>query len=276
MRPSHRSRFTLIELLVVISIVSMLASVVLAAMGGARDKATIASMQMFDTHTYQALGANLVGMWNFDGDYNDSSGNGHNGTAVGGVSPTNNASNQSNKASLFDGTSGYVDVGILDISNDITVSTWVNPTNTNNNIVIGIVSKPINSGSGSVQWALYINANALNWKGFGSASLSCAPPSNNKWHHIATTQTGTMARIYIDGKLCNSGTIDTISNNSMQVYIGKFCTSCNSTNYFKGAIDDVKIYSQYMLASEIQNIYLAGLPTHTLAENTGVNFPNKP
>jgi prepilin-type N-terminal cleavage/methylation domain-containing protein len=52
--------FTLVELLVVMSIISMLASVVLVAIQGARDKGQVSAGVRFSGYTYHAFGADAI------------------------------------------------------------------------------------------------------------------------------------------------------------------------------------------------------------------------
>ena len=68
--------FTLIELLVVISIVSLLASVVMASLNTARDKAKAAVTLQFDTSMYHTYGAGRyenygTGSYYFNGKIDD-------------------------------------------------------------------------------------------------------------------------------------------------------------------------------------------------------------
>jgi len=79
----NNKAFTLIELLVVIAIIGLLSSIVLVALGSARKKARIAAGLQFSANVHHALGADAVGIWNFDGDASDSSGLGNNATNTG-------------------------------------------------------------------------------------------------------------------------------------------------------------------------------------------------
>lgn len=68
--------FTLIEMLVVISIIGVLASTILAALGGARRQGTYAGAVQFSTELYRFMGDRAAAIFTFDeGVTNDSSGN---------------------------------------------------------------------------------------------------------------------------------------------------------------------------------------------------------
>ena len=58
--------FTLLELLVVITIIGILASIVIVSMSGSTDSATIAKGKIYAQQIHALLGANALGVWNFD------------------------------------------------------------------------------------------------------------------------------------------------------------------------------------------------------------------
>jgi hypothetical protein len=58
-----------------------------------------------------AINRGLVAYYPFNGNANDESGNGNHGTVIGGTTLATDRFGQSNRAYLFDGSSGYIDVG---------------------------------------------------------------------------------------------------------------------------------------------------------------------
>ena len=250
--------FTLIELLVVISIIGLLSSVVLAALQGARVKGIQASGLQFDDHTYHAFGADALGIWNFDdgalSTVKDSSNYNHPGT----ISGTPTWVNGINKGALsFDGVNNVVTIANADnrTSGDITVSAWVYSTDFTANMNIMVKTVAGNS------WYFLFESGNLRWISTSGSALSCSVPTNNTWHNVAATQTGAKASVYIDGTVCNSTTVmPLVTYNSSPLYIGG---SALFSYRFKGYIDQVRLYSSSLLASEIKQIYAEGLEAHS-------------
>ena len=85
--------------------------------------------------------------------------------------------------------------------------------------------------------------------------------SMNKWHHVVYTLNFPHLKLYIDGKLFNSN--DNVQNllsvvpNTKSIRIGNW-SSVNDT-YFKGKIDDTRIYNDSVSSAQIKQNYIAGL-----------------
>ncbi|MFA5764038.1 MAG: LamG-like jellyroll fold domain-containing protein [Candidatus Paceibacterota bacterium] len=252
----NRKGFTLIELLVVIAIVGILSSVIYTNITGLRDRARITAGIRFDSSTLHSIGDMLVGEWLFDTNTSptpDTSGNNNIGT-LSATPPTwqQTGGYNSKGAYSFNGTSNYITIPTISISNNITVSAWIYSSNFNQNGFV-VFKEPVNS-----QWALFFESPYFEWRGV-TASLTCSPPSNNTWHHIVGTQSGTLAELYIDGTRCNSsGAITTIGNGTGNIYIGAY----TGGYFFSGLIDQVRIYSSALSSSEIQKLYTEGISSH--------------
>lgn len=103
----------------------------------------------------------LVGWWPFNGNANDESGNGNNGT-VNGATLTTDRFGQVGKAYSFDGVSAFINVlnsTSLQFNNSLTISTWFN-TNTippaQTNSASYILSKGADGGTPN-SWISYLD-----------------------------------------------------------------------------------------------------------------------
>jgi prepilin-type N-terminal cleavage/methylation domain-containing protein len=209
--------------------------------------------------------ASPTAWWKMNGDATDSSGNGNNGTIVG-ATPTTGQNGLSNGAYSFNGTSDYITVPnstSLQLNGTFTVSLWFKANNlstryglfsTRTNNANGgwqLEAGVGNSGSGQVDitgvgtWILQSNNNII---------------SSGNWYNAVYVKPGNGTQggsLYLNGILPTPAatTAYVISDNSDQKRIG---VGTSSTQYFPGAIDDVRIYNYALSPADVSAIYSAG------------------
>ena len=126
---NHKKSFTIIELFVVIAVLGLLASIILVATKGARERARVAKIIQYATSVYHFLGADIKGGWMFDdGTANDTSGNNKNGSLENGAKITTDHGGVVGEAVELDGENDFVKIATFDISGweSITITGWVN------------------------------------------------------------------------------------------------------------------------------------------------------
>ena len=219
--------------------------------------------------------------WAAGGDsVDDSSGWRHHGTLYTGADDTASkaATGQVGSYALsLDGVNDQIQVpndATLNFATnqDFAVALWVKADaqvdvrNTDNDIVEKW------SGSGGYPYVIrYIAASgivqAARWDGSHGPTIASKKAINDgKFHHLAFVKQGANLYLYIDGALDGS-TADTTSGNttnSSPLYVG---SRGNSINYFKGTVDDLRIYGRALLAQEIADLYHGGWQPATLAQS---------
>jgi len=210
------------------------------------------------------VNGSLVASYPFSGDLTaDASGNGHTGTAVGGVTLTNDRFGNPSSALHCDGTSGYVRVPTqLTTGNPFTWSVWFRPGFTATNVPAGILSQGSDPGQDQTSPTLWINypppgTILFNSYGNGQSNLvsqTRAQWDSNAWYHVAITSDGSGNRcLYINGVCESSANGEPFGQNLPNFYIGALASY--NTQYFPGDIDDVRVYSRALSAQEVQQLY---------------------
>jgi Concanavalin A-like lectin/glucanases superfamily len=198
-----------------------------------------------------SLAQGVVGYWPFDEGSGsttaDVSGNGNTGTLLGGTSWT---AGRFGSALSFNGSTAYVSAGIhgMPAANaPQSISWWMNfssiPT------TIQTVICLCNDAHKSAVQPGFRNGQVGVWKSGGTFLVSAAPPSANTWHHYAYTCDGTTHRLYIDGTLLASSTVVPQTAAVANLQFGHWT---GGQEYFSGQLDDVRIYTRALSATEVQ------------------------
>lgn len=172
-----------------------------------------------------------------------------------------------NKALHFDGTTGYVNCGTsssLRPTNAITVEAWVRTNTSSNTNGSGIITNLQDNGTaesgfgflcyGDVMWWLQTVGGETSASGVNSAYPRHQIPVN-VWTHIAGTYDGQMLRLFINGiEVATMPKIGAINWNYLPLglTIGKYYDD-NENIFFKGDVDEVRIWNVARTAQEINS-----------------------
>jgi len=200
----------------------------------------------------------LVGWWPFNGNANDESGNGNNGT-VSGATLTLDRDGNSNAAYEFDGINNLITIPHASSFNisEMSVSVWA----LKDNQAIynpGILSKCETNNLG---WYIITNSNQSDSVSFNGAvatsdyfHANSAAPIVNEWVHIVSTYNQGSQKIFINGSLTDEDT----NPGSLYVFSGGLYVGFkNGDNYWGGKIDDIGIWNVALTEEEVTDLYEA-------------------
>jgi hypothetical protein len=240
----------------------------------------------------------LVGYWPFNGNANDESGNGMNGTVTGPILTTDRL-NKPNSCYTFNvanwswGQGGdiiYIPFNSKMNTTNISVSIWFNRnTDGTSNQGMNIInrfqygySNPNGQTWGVVvdknsnfnlQTAVIQGASDNNQSSIGNVGPSIAI---NQWYHITFTFDGTTLKQYINGVLTDNDqkagfTLNTAGNSGISIGVSDQANGRWSP--FGGKIDDFGLWDRALTQQEITALYTGGTQSGLASTKVFVDAP---
>jgi opacity protein-like surface antigen len=221
----------------------------------------------------------LVGWWPFNGNANDESGNGNNGTVNGATLTTDRFIN-TNSAFKSGQLTPLISVSNITLnSSSFTCSYWIKYS-----------SNPINTSIADVSHEWLNNGIFTTYRQLNS-TLSFATRGVNQitsynsidtlgWHHIVIMRNNNLMKTWVDGINVAIDSLVPVNSitNSKTFYIGgdPGNTSINPLAKFNGKIDDVALWNRALTQQEITDLYNGNIcyqnitVTDTLIINTNL------
>lgn len=223
----------------------------------------------------------LVGWWPFNGNANDESGNGNNGSVSGPTLSTDRFGVANN--SYHFNNSGNITVQTVQFQNYVnsgfTISYWFT------------MEDSIQSSLRHFLFSNYDGINGLQIEYYPGPSISfrhslrtaSANPPDINYNHIFTNANSWKHAIfiwnpptlytYINGQMVNQSSNTGINNLSVCCNIvTKFGSQWNNTLPHKGKLDDIGVWNRPLNAAEIQDLYNAGQPLTPCISPDPVSF----
>ncbi len=219
------------------------------------------------------INAGLQAYYSLNGNVNDGSGNGYNGTVMGNPVWTtgriSGALDFSGDDAVYLNSSAGTNSPLNIYNTNLTISAWVKVHGSGGTIVA-------RSQGGAVAYNLSATADfaRINTYKSGTGNWTLDTPSKlslDTWYHIVGVfdRTADTGLIYVNGTKkaeSTSMTIDPVSN-AAATKIG--CRSDTTDFAFDGIIDEVRIYDRALSASEVQELYEVPEPASALLLGLG-------
>ncbi len=235
-----------------------------AAIGTAADNAVEARGPQISVAQNQLRGGGniptdgLVAYYPFNGNANDESGNGNDGS-VNGATLTNDRFGNFNSAYFFDGIDDLISISPGDFNfgtGDFTIAAWVKADDIGR--PVRIFSDRINCNRGEGGTALQVRTEGIVSAdvcraGDGDAARSTTNIFGN-WVHVVSQRESSILRIFVNGNLENSTFSSRNANNSNAAEIGGTVEVGSRDQCLRGTIDEVLVYDRALSGQEIGDL----------------------
>ncbi|MGR6088551.1 MAG: LamG-like jellyroll fold domain-containing protein [Arcticibacter sp.] len=203
----------------------------------------------------------LVGWWPFNGNANDESGNGNNGT-VNGATLTNDRNGNVNCAYSFDGVDDYIlALKNTTFSNQITFNAWANLSQLG-----GVQTIFCSWGTNSSQrtFTLYYESSSyhisIQTTNAQEYCVSTTTPVANTWTMLTGSYDGLNLKLYENGQLVSTTSTTNSSFGPIQYNQYFMGTEDPNIQLFYGKIDDIGIWNRALSQQEITALYTGQTP----------------
>jgi hypothetical protein len=231
----------------------------------------------------------LVGWWPFNGNANDESGNGNDGT-VNGATLTTDRFGIQNHCYNFDGTTNYILItnSLLPANaTSYSISMWINPNIFFNNYSELMCDRGTLTYAHKYRIGTSDNGAQLQpgtfyclmGDGFGETHCYDTTYLNlNLWSHYTVVYNSILGemRAYKNGNLTDvnlsSGSGGGYPNQTTPTYIGKSISPSGLDFGFHGLIDDIGVWNRALTPQEITALYTAS-NNNNATSNTTANVP---
>jgi hypothetical protein len=207
----------------------------------------------------------LVGWWPFNGNANDESGNGNDGT-VNGAILTSDRFGVNNAAFNFNSDSQNINCGNspsfgLTTNTSLTINYWTLSSNNR----WPFISKYQNLNSSNSNYGIGNDAGNFIVTGNGSNSVQISSNSTSNWVNLCFVLNGLSDSVstYINGVFMSTNYITvstTVSTNNL-LFGPRFNPITNNYQIPNGDLDDITIYNRALTPEEITALY-TGIPTN--------------
>jgi len=165
------------------------------------------------------------------------------------------AKNSTYALKFMNNNSDYVNFSVNDehkLTGPMTITFWINVSSCAYLVDkhAGVICRggyDLNEG-----YEVLISAScSLEWT-LKQSSVTC-PLELNKIYYVALTNNGSFSQIYIDGVLNTTANTTATTNSTVPLTLGYRSVGNSFADYFNGTLDNVKMYSRVLSASEIFN-----------------------
>lgn len=201
----------------------------------------------------------LAAWWKFNGDMNDSSGNGKNLTNNGATSTTGQ-NGAVNNAFSFNGAGNNATVAnVMNMNNDFTISMWIKGSEISSWRWILNLNNYGTANDGGITFTT--NAYKIRWSygaWFTDALLVANTTTDSvSWYHVAFGRSGGTLFSYLNG--ASAGIFQNAASNNINTSASlKLGQGPSGSDWYGGSLDDVRIYNRALSTSEISSIYTSG------------------
>lgn len=196
----------------------------------------------------------------------------YNGTITG----TTLVSGTSSNARNFNGSSDFIAIssmGTYSKDSSITLAAWVqsNVTDTGTHEILSL------TGSANSFVVKIVENNYLFRAQTGKATVGgdnaddTTTVVNGNWYYVVGVFSSSQVKLYVNGQLkatTNYSNATTSVANSNGWNIGKYIETGTSYYYWKGVVDEARVFNSALSASDIQADYLQGLQTFSFMQKT--------